>query len=692
MATGDASGTWGTVTNTNLELIGEALGFGTEAITTNADTHTSTVADGASDGSGSNNGARAMYLKYTGTLDSACTITIAPNDMKRMQFIENGTSGSQNIIISQGSGANVTIPPGDTKAVYLDGAGSGAAVVDAFASLNVVDLKVEDDLTVTDDASVGGDLLVSGEVQTANIGFTDGDNAMTIADGGAVTFPQASVFTSGFSASAGVTITNADNTDQLVLKSTDADANVGPVLRLNRDSGSPADSDLLGSIIWQGDNDAGEATEVGQMFVQFDDVSNGSEDGSIYLKTRTAGSLISRIGMFSSTTVINEDGADIDFRVESDTNANMLVVDAGNNRVGIGAVGGSGNGLAVTNTDGGSALVVHRDFSGSNVGSATTSATLDFTMSDSATSHQTLAKISPQAIAGTGDALGGIMRLFTSNSSGTTTERMRIDSSGNVTVGKTSNSHSTVGVGLEYSGGGNFVVNGGTTLILNRLSSAGTILDFRKDSSSIGIIGTNGELGIGDEDVGIYFSPSTDSIIPCNPASTFVNRGSAIDLGYSSVPFKDIYLSGGAFIGGTGSANKLEDYEEGTWTPAFASTSATFAYAVQGGTYTKVGRLIMCSFRLALSGAPGGTTTNGVVVSGLPFNSGTLEQTYHGGMFGGYMNINLDSTGVLAYQTASGAATVELKVVGDNIGEQGVQANDLNSNAEIRGQIIYHTA
>ena len=42
MATGDASGTWGTVTNTNLELIGEALGYGTEGITTNADTHTTT--------------------------------------------------------------------------------------------------------------------------------------------------------------------------------------------------------------------------------------------------------------------------------------------------------------------------------------------------------------------------------------------------------------------------------------------------------------------------------------------------------------------------------------------------------------------------------------------------------------------------------------------------------------------------
>lgn len=131
MATGDQSGSWGTVTNTNLELIGEAFGYGTEAITTNADTHTTTIADGATDAG------RSMFLKYTGTLDSACTITIGPNTVSKMWFIENATSGSQNIIISQGSGANITIPAGQTKAVYSDGAGSGAAFTDAFNSLSV---------------------------------------------------------------------------------------------------------------------------------------------------------------------------------------------------------------------------------------------------------------------------------------------------------------------------------------------------------------------------------------------------------------------------------------------------------------------------------------------------------------------------------------------------------------------------
>jgi len=131
IATGDESGTWGTTTNTNLELLGEALGFGTEAITTNADTHTTTVADGSADAG------RAVYIIYTGTLDSACTITIGPNTMKRVHVIKNGTSGSQNILISQGSGANITIAAGETKVVSLDGAGSGAAVTEVFSALSL---------------------------------------------------------------------------------------------------------------------------------------------------------------------------------------------------------------------------------------------------------------------------------------------------------------------------------------------------------------------------------------------------------------------------------------------------------------------------------------------------------------------------------------------------------------------------
>jgi trimeric autotransporter adhesin len=211
IADGEQSGTWGATTNTNLELIGEALGYGTEAITTNADTHTSTVADGAADP------ARAMFIKYTGTLDSTCTITIAPNTLNRLHFIHNATSGSQSIIIKQGSGATITIPTGDTKAVYLDGAGSGAAVTDAFASLSVVDLKVQDDLTVNDDILLNSDSAV--------ISFgADADTTLTHTDGSGLTlngtnklmFNDASQFIQGASA----TVLDIAATDEIELTAT----------------------------------------------------------------------------------------------------------------------------------------------------------------------------------------------------------------------------------------------------------------------------------------------------------------------------------------------------------------------------------------------------------------------------------------------------------------------------------------
>jgi hypothetical protein len=327
MATGDGSGTWGTTTNTNLELIAEAFSFGTEGITTNADTHTSTIADGATDP------VRSMYVKYTGTLDSACTITIAPNTVCRMQFIENATSGSQNIIISQGSGANVTIPAGDVKAVYLDGAGSGAAVVDAFASLSVVDLKVQDDLTVTDDLIVNGDIDLEGAIDvngTANLDVVDIDGAVDMAS----TLQVDGAITS----SAGMTITVADNSDVLTIVSTDADASSGPNITLYRNSGSPADSDNLGDIHFKGRNDNSQDVEYAVIDGRIVDASDGTEDGKLEIATIVAGSGASRINMINTETVFNEDSIDLDFRVESNGNANMLFVDGGNDRVGIGVV------------------------------------------------------------------------------------------------------------------------------------------------------------------------------------------------------------------------------------------------------------------------------------------------------------------------------------------------------------------
>jgi len=134
----------------------------------------------------------------------------------------------------------------------------------------------------------------------------------------------------------GTTITTADNTDTLTLTSTDADANSGPNLRLYRNSGSPADSDVLGQIDFEGRNDNSQDYVAAQIKTATGDVSDGTEDAQIEFDVMTAGTLREYLRMASGSepsVVINEGGQDIDFRVESDSNTHGLFVDGGNNAV-----------------------------------------------------------------------------------------------------------------------------------------------------------------------------------------------------------------------------------------------------------------------------------------------------------------------------------------------------------------------
>ena len=122
MATGEQAGVWGTTTNRNLELIEQAIGGMTIAIT--ASTTSLSIPQGSFDN------ARSAVLKFTGS--TASTITIGPNDVEKVYFIHNASSAIQTI--KQGTGNTVAVNPNSFKAIYLEGTGSASGVVDLLVA------------------------------------------------------------------------------------------------------------------------------------------------------------------------------------------------------------------------------------------------------------------------------------------------------------------------------------------------------------------------------------------------------------------------------------------------------------------------------------------------------------------------------------------------------------------------------
>ena len=173
IGTGEQSGTWGDTTNTNLEIIGQAVAWGTRAIA-NASTDNITIADGALDAD------RCLGLKLTGG-GQACTVSLLPNTSSKTWFMYNATAAA--LTFTCGSGANVIIPAGQTKVIATDGLGSGGVVHDLLTAVNLAGTTVVDDLTVSDDLTVGDDLAVTG---LATIGETLAVTGVVTANAGVV--------------------------------------------------------------------------------------------------------------------------------------------------------------------------------------------------------------------------------------------------------------------------------------------------------------------------------------------------------------------------------------------------------------------------------------------------------------------------------------------------------------------------
>jgi len=218
--------------------------------------------------------------------------------------------------------------------------------------------------------------------------------------------------------------------------------------------------------------------------------------------------------------------------------------------------------------------------------------------------------------------------------------------------------------------------DGNEAVNLNRLTSDGDIAIFRKDGSAVGSIGTVGaDFTIGTGDVALRFQDGSDNLIPHN-VSTNSTRDGGINIGTDGARFKDLYLSGGVYLGGTGAANLLDDYEEGTWTPIDAS-GASLTFATAEGVYTKIGRLVIASYRVIY---PSTADANSAFIGGLPFSSGAGFPTG----FTGYNNSNY---AVINHRlTGSTVFFISNAQSGLNI------ANSNMSTYELQGTFIYHTS
>ena len=223
----------------------------------------------------------------------------------------------------------------------------------ALANGDVVEVVVYDIFTVADtvSASQGGTFnaaITANQVNADNIRIDGNTISSTDTNGDITLDPNGTgsvAITGGFTATDGCTITTADNDAQLSLVSTDADSTTGPVLDLVRDSASPADGDAIGRIKFTADNDAGEATTYSTAFTTLRDATDGSEDGQVIHYAMRAGSLVDhlRFGRGSadsqSAVTVNEGGADIDFRVESDNDAHAFFVRGSDGFTGVGTSG-----------------------------------------------------------------------------------------------------------------------------------------------------------------------------------------------------------------------------------------------------------------------------------------------------------------------------------------------------------------
>ena len=301
-ATGDRSGTWGTMTNTNMDIIDRNVS-GVGAITLSGTTHTLTTTDGSlSDG-------QFRVLVLGGSPDGTNTITIDPNDQDKFYFVVNNSG--QSAIIKQGSGSTVTIADGASDIVFADGAGSGAAVTSLFGPTSAAAAgRTFTAGTITAATAFVPDAADGATLGTTALEFSD----LFLADGGVINFGNDQDVTLTHVADTGLTLSAGANLTTLKLTSTEAGSSAGPKLELFRNSSSPAASDVLGVIDFKGENPSSGEESYAEIKAVITEITDTEEDSKLVFSTMVAG---------SSAENLTVDNTSVKFKVNGTAVANQ---------------------------------------------------------------------------------------------------------------------------------------------------------------------------------------------------------------------------------------------------------------------------------------------------------------------------------------------------------------------------------
>jgi hypothetical protein len=269
--------------------------------------------------------------------------------------------------------------------------------------------------------------------------------------------------------------------------------------------------------------------------------------------------------------------------------------------------------------------------------------------------------------------------------------RVKIDSSGNLLVGTTSTIpfllSSGTGAGITSAG----TVMAGATAeagLFNRIGSDGSIVNFYKAGALVGSIGTQGgDLSIGTGACGIAFVDGVPAIYPWTTTGN-ATSDAAIDLGDSAGRFKDLYLSGGVYLGGTGSANHLDDYEESVFVLTVNQGGISINTDYDEAFYTKVGRLVTVS-GLILATSSGDSN---VLKINLPFVAATRSANQTDYFIGSVMSYNVPTgTGGLVPYIAVGTDKLVFQKTVDNGVWSSIVGTELASGDHFYFTITYQT-